>query len=201
VEEAFNTTSSPESIFDIQQNTQNNAGTSNDGLTTFYSCDLSTPGSAGRGDVGIDAAFTSLYEPGDKRLTILIYTGDCNKASVTSKKWDNPFTNIPVIRLSEMLLVRAECNQRLSSAVGDTPLNDVNAVRAKANASILGSVVLNDILLERDLELAFEGQRIHDYRRIGKLVPVDYTAPEFIFPIPQNEINTNKNMVQNSYYQ
>ncbi len=206
VEEAFNTYSSPESIFDIQQNTQNNAGTANDGLTTFYGCDLSTPGSAGRGDVGIDPAFTSMYEPSDKRLTILIYAGDCNKASVTSAKWDNPYTNIPVIRLSEMLLVRAECNQRLASSVGDTPLNDIIAIRSKAGASSPGSVTLGDILLERELELAFEGQRIHDFKRVAKQIiyngnTLKYTDPQFIFPIPQSEINTNKNISQNSYYQ
>lgn len=205
VEDAFNTSSSPESIFEIQQNTQNNAGTANDGLTTFYACDLSTPGSAGRGDVGIDPAFLNLYEPVDKRLSILIYAGDCNKSSVTSAKWDNPYTNIPVIRLSEMYLIRAECNQRLGSSVGDSPLNDIIAIRSKAGASLPTAVVLDDILLERDLELAFEGQRIHDYKRLGKQIifdgnPVDYTDPQFILPIPQSELNTNKNIVQNSYY-
>jgi len=205
VEDAFNTSSSPESIFEIQQNTQNNAGTANDGLTTFYACDLSTPGSAGRGDVGIDPSFLSLYEPTDKRLSILVYGGNCNKASVTSGKWNNPYTNIPVIRLSEMYLIRAECNQRLGSAVGDTPLNDIIAIRSKAGASLPASVTLNDILLERDLELAFEGQRIHDYKRLGKQITyngnvVDYTDPQFILPIPQSELNTNKNIVQNSYY-
>ena len=63
---------------------------------------------------------------------------------------------------------------------------------------------------ERDLELAFEGQRIHDYKRIGKIVtvetdngPVDihYSGDEFVFPIPQSEINTNKNVKQNTFYQ
>jgi len=153
----------------------NNAGTANDGLTTFYACDLSTPGSAGRGDVGIDPAFLSLYEPADKRLSVLIYAGDCNRASVTSAKWDNPYTNIPVIRLSEMYLIRAECNQRLSTTVGDSPLNDIIAIRSKAGASSPASVTLDDILLERDLELAFEGQRIHDYTRLGNKLPIMVT--------------------------
>jgi hypothetical protein len=205
VEEAFNTRESVESIFEIQQNTQNNAGTSNDGLTTFYSCDEATPGSAFRGDVAIDPAFMSLYDNNDKRLTILIYQGDCSKANITSGKWRDPFQNIPIIRLSEMYLIRAEANERLSSAVGDTPVNDVNAIRAKANAPLYGVVDLDDILLERELELAFEGQRIHDFKRIGKQVTynseiVDYTDPQFILPIPQAQINTNNNIEQNAYY-
>src|SRR5882762_10916459 len=209
VENGFNGSSS-ESIFEIQQTTLNNAGTANDGLTTFYACDPNTPGSASRGDVGINSQFISLYEPADKRLTLLIYTGTCNKASVTSAKWKDPYANISVIRLSEMYLIRAECNARLNSSVGDTPVNDVNAIRSKAGASAYGAVTLNDILLERDLELAFEGQRIHDYKRTAKQIAavdnqgnpitIKYTDPQFIFPIPQTEINTNKNLAQNSYY-
>ena len=209
VEEAFNLSSS-ESIFVIQQTVANNAGTANDGLTTFYACDPSVPGSASRGDVGINNQFINLYEPADKRLTLLIYNGTCNKASVTSAKWKDPYANISVIRLSEMYLIRAECNARLSSAVGDTPVNDVNAIRSKAGASAYGAVTLNDVLLERDLELAFEGQRIHDYKRTAKQIAgvdnqgnpitIKYTDPQFIFPVPQTEINTNKNLAQNSYY-
>jgi len=209
VEEAFNGSSS-ESIFEIQQTTLNNAGTANDGLTTFYACDPNVPGSASRGDVGIDDQFINLYEPADKRLTLLIYPGTCNKASVTSAKWKDPYANISVIRLSEMYLIRAECNERLGLTIGDSPLNDVNAIRSKAGASSYASVVLDDILLERDLELAFEGQRIHDYKRTGKQIPgvdnqgnpitIKYTDPKFILPIPQTEINTNKNLAQNSYY-
>ena len=209
VEEAFNL-SSTESIFAIQQTVANNAGTSNDGLTTFYACDPGVPGSASRGDVGIDNQFTSLYEPFDKRLTLLIYTGTCFKASVTSAKWKDPYANISVIRLSEIYLIRAECNQRLSLTVGDNPVNDVNAIRSKAGASPYLLVTLNDILLERDLELAFEGQRIHDYKRTARQIPgvdgqgnpitINYADPRFILPVPQNDINTNKNLEQNSYY-
>jgi hypothetical protein len=205
VEMAFNTSSSPESVFEIQQNTQNNSGTSNDGLTTFYSCDTNTPGSTGRGDIQIDQKFMDLYEVNDKRLSLLIYTGDCNKGSTTSGKWHDPYVNIPIIRLSEIYLIRAEANQRLGSTVGADPVDDVNAIRAKAGASTYGSVTLDDILLERELELAFEGQRIHDFKRTAKVItyngnPLNYTDPQFILPIPQSELNTNKNIQQNTYY-
>lgn len=206
VEESFNTYGGEENIFEIQQTTQNNAGTTNDGLTTFYACDPDVPGSASRGDVGIDDLFIAQYEPADKRLTLLIYAGTCNKASVTSAKWKDPYANIPIIRLSEMYLIRAECNERLASTTGDTPMNDVNAIRAKAGASQLTTVALADILLERELELAFEGQRIHDFKRTAKQITVgpdviNYTDPQFVLPVPQTEINTNPSLAQNSYYQ
>jgi hypothetical protein len=104
-----------------------------------------------------------------------------------------------------MYLIRAETNERLSSSVGDTPLNDVNTIREKAGATLYGSVTLDEILKERELELAFEGQRIHDFKRISKQITVgsntvDYTDPQFILPIPQSQLNTNKNIEQNTYY-
>ena len=215
VEAAFNTTSS-EAVFEVQQTTQNNAGTANDGLTTFYACDPNhTPGSTGRGDVLVDSTFIERYEEDDKRRSKLIYLGSCGNESVTSSKWKNPYTNIAVIRLSEMYLVRAECNIRLGlpGEPNATPLEDVNAIRAKAGASLLGAVTIDDVLNERDLELAFEGQRIHDYKRTGKVIhivpddpeeepyDVDYSDPAFVFPIPQSQINTNKNIEQNTFYQ
>ena len=110
-----------------------------------------------------------------------------------------------IIRLAEMYLIRAESNQRLGSTTGDTPLNDVNAIRAKASATPYLAVALNDILLERELELAFEGQRIHDFKRIARqatvgATTVHYADPQFVLPIPQTEINTDKNLLQNSFY-
>ncbi|HEY9005263.1 MAG TPA: RagB/SusD family nutrient uptake outer membrane protein [Ohtaekwangia sp.] len=203
VEEAFNGTSS-ETIFEIEQTTLNNAGTANDGLTTFYACDPLTPGSAGRGDVQIQSDFLDLYEADDKRKTLLIYDGTCNKATTTSAKWHDPYANMPIIRLSEMFLIRAETNIRLGQPgdVDKTPLDDVNAIRTKANASKLKTVTLEDVLLERELELAFEGHRIHDFKRLGKVTEsADYTESKFIFPVPQIDRNTNPNLEQNSYYQ
>jgi starch-binding outer membrane protein, SusD/RagB family len=207
VEAAFNTSASSEAIFEILQTTQNNAGTTNDGITTFYGCDFDIPGSASRGDVQIDSVFINKYDSLDKRKSLLIYAGSCNKQSITSGKWKNPYTNISVIRLSEMYLIRAEANVRLGSSLGASPLDDINAIRSKASTILYADVDLDKVLLERELELAFEGVRIHDFKRIKKVVAIndstniDYTGDEFIFPIPLSEINVNKNLIQNSYYQ
>lgn len=205
VDLAFNTSHSKENIFEIPQTINNNTGLTDDGLTTFYNCDENTTGSPGRGDISIDSSFIARYDSTDDRRMRLIYQGDCENASFTSKKWNNPYAAIPVLRLAELYLIRAECNQRLGTSQGATPLEDVNTIRARAHAALLASVSLDSILTERELELAFEGFRIHDFRRTGKKIlsekeEIDYTSGRFVFPIPQSEMNVNKNLIQNSHY-
>lgn len=178
-------------IFGIPQTEVNNAGTTNDGLTTFYGCDPDIPGSSGRGDVDIDTLFYSQYDSSDVRFSQYIYIGLCQKASITSGKWKNPFANIPILRTEDFILCRAECNVRLGTSVGNTPLVDINFIRSARGAPLLpvGTVVTLDIVRqERELEFAFEGHRIHDMKRFG-VAP--YLNNEFLLPIPQQEINTN----------
>jgi hypothetical protein len=67
------------------------------------------------------------------------------------------------------------------------------------------------ILRERQLELAFEGFRLHDLKRTGTniFVPATGTNPArevsindniLVLPIPQREININTGLVQNPGY-
>ena len=89
-------------------------------------------------------------------------------------------------------MIRAECNVRAGSSTGDTPLNDINLLRGRANAPALTAVTLDEVLFERRLELAFEGHRLHDIRRTqGTIGSMAYDAPELVFPIPQREIDAN----------
>lgn len=187
-----------ETIFELYNNDQNNAGTANDGLTTFYA----SLSGIGRSDVRALVDFVSQYEDQDERLSELIYVGVGRRpGSYQTGKWTAYGQNIPVIRLSEMLLARAECNLRLNSTIGDTPLNDVNLVRNRARASLLGSVDIADVLKERNLELCFEGSRIHDIKRVqGSTGTYAWDDPKLIFPIPEREIRANKLLAQNEGY-
>jgi len=91
-----------------------------------------------------------------------------------------------------MYLVRAECNQRLGTAVGATPVEDFNIVHTRAGLAPVASVTLDDILLERRLELSFEGFRIHDVRRLHENVATyAYNDPKLLYPIPEREIQAN----------
>lgn len=187
-----------ESIFEIQQNDQNNAGTANDGMATFFA---SLPG-IGRGDVTISGTFLGLYPVGDKRRTELYYVGTGAKPGANMcGKWTAFSQNLPIIRLAEMYLIRAECNARLSTNVGDTPANDLDEIRSRATLPFNPAPTVNDILLERRLELAFEGLRIHDVKRLkGANGTFNWDNDRLVMPIPQREIDSNNLLVQNPGY-
>ena len=144
-----------------------------------------------------------LYEAGDDRA-LLFYIDDATDDTRVGK-WANRFGNVKVIRLAEMYLTRAECNQRLGTTVGATPLEDVDLIRDRANLSTIGVVTLDAILNERRLELAHEGQRIHDIKRlqgsiVEGIVTYPYNSNKLVFPIPQRERDVNSKLTQNAGY-
>lgn len=209
----FANRNSAESLFEIQQNDQNNAGTSNDGLATYfagYSPNGDQTVLYGRGDVRVLPAFSGLYEASDVRGTDslsaittkkLIYLSDGNNKAnrLRTLKWRTYGQNIPIIRLAEMYLIRAEGAVRAGNATAAA--QDVNLVRARSGASTKATVTIADVLLERQLELAFEGFRIHDLRRTGRPVgALASSSPLLVLPIPQREINNNSLLTQNSGY-
>ena len=214
VTSVFGNKNTAESIFEIQQNDQNNAGTSNDGLATFYA---NLPG-IGRADLRPVAAFINSFEAADTRRTTLFYAGQAGANPPVARpgfnasgKWNAFGQNIPVIRLSEMYLTRAECNSRLLTAVGDLPINDVNRIRTRAGASLkLLLVTVNDILKEREFELCFEGLRVHDFKRTkrspatisisGVPTALSYNDRRLVMPIPLREVLANELLVQNAGY-
>jgi starch-binding outer membrane protein, SusD/RagB family len=157
------------------------------------------------GDVVIEQKHLNLYNAADARRA-LFYTGTGNSLSgtnVRSGKWKFLNSNLSIIRLSELYLTRAEANFRLGTTVGATPLDDVNQTHVKhGGLPALASVDLNAILLERKLELAHEGQGIHDAKRLKLTVDgFAFDAKELVLPIPQREVNASRNViVQNEGY-
>lgn len=201
LEAPFRTKNSSEGIFEIKQNEQSNAGTSNDGLATFYaSYQNATGGDVGRADALVNPTFYNSFETGDKRQTEMIYDGTGAKNGLFTKKWYSFYDNIPVCRVTEQYLIRAECNFRLGTDIGATPADDINTLRTRAG---LGDVVptLDIILNEREKELDYEGFRLHDYKRTKRSIGTfAYDNPKLVFPIPDREINVNKALKQNPGY-
>jgi tetratricopeptide (TPR) repeat protein len=181
----------PEDIFSLQVTSQQ--GTNS--LNTYYA----SADNSGRGDIIIRDSFLDEFEAGDERLNV--YNLDSDDILRVSK-FDNLYGNVRVVRLAEMYLIRAEGNLRLGTATGDTPKNDVNAIRNRAGLDDLEAVTIANVLAERRHELAFEGGFfLHDAKRLALNVgALPYSSPRLVFPIPLREINANPNLKQNEGY-
>ena len=120
--------------------------------------------------------------------------------------------NVPVVRIAEVYLNRAEAMSTPGSPVFNetAALADLNTIatnRGLAAFTVTGSALYEEVLKQRRLELAFEGHRFFDLKRLGRdLVKAPhYNAVAFsdiriLAPLPQREIDGNKNMVQNAGY-
>ncbi|QBN17581.1 RagB/SusD family nutrient uptake outer membrane protein [Flavobacterium nackdongense] len=119
-----------------------------------------------------------------------------------SSKFTNEFGDVPMIRLAELILIRAEANFRLGSSIGATPLVDINSLRTRAKAANFTSITLAQILNERVLELAMEGFAIHDVKRTKGNIGGTYNWDSnlLVFPIPLRETDNNKKITQNPGY-
>lgn len=110
---------------------------------------------------------------------------------------------IVVMRLPEFLLMSAECEARIGSE--DRARTLVNLVTDRSNASAItssGNDLVEDIITERRKELAWEGHRTFDLKRLQRgfirtdcrltnVCSVDYPSDLYAWPIPQDELNAN----------
>ncbi len=120
-----------------------------------------------------------------------------------------------VFRTGEMYLIRAEARQNTSQDA--LALADLNTLRAaRINGFIAGTetgaALTAAIQLERSKELFMEGHRWFDLKRTNRNINRGaITAPttqstlvqtrrEWVWPIPQGEIDANPNMKQNPGY-
>lgn len=180
-----------ESIFSIVVTDQDGSNAMN----TYYASALNQ----GRGDVRVQTKHLALYEASDVRGKF--FDTSNNGTRTFTSKFNDRFGDVPVLRLAEMYLIRAEANFRLGTTVGATPLADINMIRARAGLAPVASLTLAAILKERKLELAFEGQQVHDIKRTkGTVGATAYNANNLVIPIPQREMDTNKKLVQNPGY-
>ena len=165
-------------------------------MTEFWSI----PEYGGRdGDIDILDAHLNLYVEGDQRKDLFFF----GNGQWRSGKWNNQYGVVNIIRFAEMYLIRAEANLRLGTSTGATPVADINTLRKRAGLGddYYATVTLNDILLERRIELAHEGHKVHDVKRLKLNVAArPYNDPKLVFPIPFREVEANPNLVQNPTY-
>lgn len=187
--------STTESVFSIVNTAVDNSGTNS--ISFYFS--RSTPRFNATDDI------FNAFDTADVRRN-LISSNRVRKFSATTN--DN---NIPVIRLSEMYLIKAEALAEMNmdeDARG--PLNEI-LLRANPLASPYsesGDALKDIIQEEKRKELMFEGHRLFDLTRkkqsftkystsAGTPIAVDYPNNLTILPIPQAEIDANDNISAN----
>ena len=203
---------SPEAIFEIIFNQVDNPGS--DHVGGMYKA-------SGYGDYLPSQQLFDLFEEGDIRATLFIDDDDldgiiyANAEGEGKRVYKYPSEgsiiatdNVPVIRLSEVYLIRAE--SRAEQGNFDGALADLNMIRERAGVGpitgLSGEALIDEILLERRRELFAEGHRVFDITRRGQnLVRTDCTSPtcevtfpdtNFILPLPQEETDVNTNIEQ-----
>jgi hypothetical protein len=124
--------------------------------------------------------------------------------------WETMDNDFSLFRYADILLMKAEAIMRqneVSTTSDGTVLDLVNQVRARAfeGGGQYTSLSLDELLAERGRELAFEEVRRQDLIRFGKwgnewkYKPASEPHKE-LFPIPNNALNANPNLVQNPGY-
>ncbi len=193
----FTTKNTSEAIFELQYSVNNQ-----NSLAFWY-----FPQSlGGRRGIAPTASLNNAFEAGDTRKAAQIATSGTSLYGIKFFRVANSDDNIPIIRLADMYLTRAEANARLGADPA-TVRADINVVRRRAGLADLPATVASQdalitaILQERRLEFAMEGHRFFDLRRNGRATTVlNISANRLLFPIPQAEIQVNPNLQQNPGY-
>ncbi|MBM6500203.1 RagB/SusD family nutrient uptake outer membrane protein [Flavobacterium macrobrachii] len=179
-----------------------------------YVCDFDFYNLYLNNDVRKSAYFTVAQSNGSEYIHITKYYRDLTNQRFLDGKY---------IRTSEVYLNLAEAKARLGN--DDTgALAALNALRAQRYTGFVsgnetGSALLNQILLQRRLELAFEGDRFFTLKRLGLplqrsgkghlsdgtgniSVPQTLSADDhrWQWPIDQTTLNINPNIQQNPNY-
>ena len=116
--------------------------------------------------------------------------------------------DVPLIRISEMILNRAEAYAHLNNmANARKDINEFRGKRGIGDTDVPDSGLLDEILLQRRIELAFEGHRYFDRKRLGLdilrpegLPTIPYSDYRVVAAIGTTELDVNKLLVQNPGY-
>lgn len=166
------------------------------------------------GDVCATKDLYDLYSEGDVRKSMFKQHGNDyfpTKYSGKPKDSDPKYTNVPILRLSEMYLNRAEAIINGASIQGVTAESDLRKIATVRGASQTAAATKQGVFDERRRELAFEGHITADYARCNKSMTrkdfddsknQDVAFPSYMWalPIPHRERTANPNVAQNPGY-
>ncbi|MBB4080981.1 hypothetical protein GGR28_003622 [Lewinella aquimaris] len=181
-------------------------------------------GNPGDGSKRVSQDLLNSYEEGDLRVAetfLLNYVNDngetvdaqfFDKYTDVAKAGGDRFDwslNYPIIRYTDVLLLRAEATLQGASGTQESVDAVVNAVRQRAGLDEISGVTLDVLLEERRREFAGENLRWDDLVRTGRVVDVmnDFIATEddndkmqtvttddIIYPVPQQQLDVKQGL-------
>jgi len=197
----FSNEGNSEVIFaiDFTLNDQNGLGSASDPTTTGQRFYLSAGAYNALSASTNDERFAATTVLVGSRRRLLKYNDVVNNSN-----------NVPVIRLAEMYLIRAEARARqaMGTAIDLQVNSDINAIRERASllpvTSLTNTEALTEILNQRRLEFIGEGLRFVDLKRYGLtdtlLGFTGENAYKDLWPIPLQQIEVNPALEQNQGY-
>ena len=201
-----------ETIFSVNMNSADNPNTNN-AIGQHY-------GSNRRADIIVTPYAridSTQFRSKDRRRTLLLtpttYPATTSVNVFTTNYPNGPFDDVMIARYSEVLLNRAEGLSLTATGVSADAITLLNQVRSRSVPNIAAypaytaasfankQALIDAILFERRLELAFEGHRYYDLMRYKRNSSrITYGDPKAIFPIPLLDVQQNPNLVQNPGY-
>lgn len=149
------------------------------------------------------------YEEEDVRFSLFFGEEQANQiAKYSGEGNENRISDLPVFRLAEVYLIRAEAYFRTgATALG---IRDMQALIEARTGEEITITELDEsvILTERFKELAFEGHRYFDLKRLGQPLERNtedlaaatdskqllFGSPLYQLPIPLKEVQSNPNL-------
>lgn len=207
--------SHPESIFEVEFRIDQNVGVNNAIRADFTNrVDTESEAPSGRGIAPVSDELFAMFDDADVRKE-LIWRGLGNRSNdwqmtkFLSRGGTPNLDNVPVIRLSEMYLNRAEAYAHMQGMEG-AALADVNIIRNRAGLPSVGGlsedVLVAEVLRQRRLELCFEGHNWFDYKRRGQNIVkpngtvLNFTDYRILGRIPWRDVNGIPLLRQNFNY-
>ena len=195
----YTTKNSTESIFEVDYTINNK--------NSYASNWFQNPTTGGKKEfLPTDEFIALLKDPniGGTRSALIFTTGGITYGNMNFKIATGE-DQAYVLRLGDIYLIRAEARAEQNKL--DEGLRDLNVIRNRANVPSLVTVagkeeLIDKILLERRVELAYESQRWFDLIRRGKAQQVlgITDVNKLLLQIPRQELLINSDLTQNTGY-
>lgn len=211
---AFSTFPNPESLFEIEIRSNDWSGV--DGVNNSVSSLTANVFPSAQFILTVTDELYNSYAEGDIRKSAWTATTRTGASGTVyrSNKWlgakGDFLQNLPIIRGSELYMIRAEARFRTGNAAGARA--DLNALRTNRGIAavvpdLAGDALFEAIMNERRKEFVLEGHRWFDLKRngmditkAGRFEPVPYGDYRLLAPLPTAELQLNELLEQNPGY-